>query len=101
MAFKMNNPFKQDLPKENTVSPAVTSKVRTNENNDKFFTTSKGEIFIIPKEMYYLIDDEGYFKAGDYLQSKTDSIVDGVKHKHLASDYHSTITTSKSGTKKR
>ena len=91
MAFKMRNPFKQHLPKENTVAPAGTSKV----------TTTKGEIFIIPKEMYYLINDEGDFKAGDYLQSKTDSIVHGVKHKHLASDYHDTITTNKSGTKKR
>tara|TARA_R100001463_G_scaffold40671_1_gene86117 strand:- start:739 stop:1044 length:306 start_codon:yes stop_codon:yes gene_type:complete len=101
MAFKMRNPFKQHLPKENTVAPAGTSKVQINENNDKFVVTTKGEIFIIPKEMYYLINDEGDFKAGDYLQSKTDSIVHGVKHKHLASDYHDTITTNKSGTKKR
>ena len=101
-AYKSKDPvFKQRLPTENTVPPAGTSKVKTNENNDKYVTTTKNEIFIIPKEMYYLINEKGDFKAGDYLQSQTDSIVGNVNYKHLASDYHNTITTNKSGTKKR
>lgn len=97
----LETPLAQRLPKENTVPPAGTSKVKTNKNNDKFVNTTKNEIFIIPKEMYHLINEEGDFKAGDYLQSKTDSIVNNVNYKHLASDYHNTITTNKSGTIKR
>ena len=91
------SPFEQRQPQQNTVAPAGTSNVKTNENKDKFFETTNKEIFIIPQEMHNLIDEEGNFRAGNYLQSKTDSIVDGVNYKHLASDDHDTVTTNKGG----